>query len=65
MTPARRATAAPLRLRLRSATAARRSISYDTHTNNTDSRWGHFKRPDRGQCKRPKRTTGSSTTSYQ
>jgi hypothetical protein len=23
-------------------------ISYDTQTKNADSRWGHFKRPDRG-----------------
>ena len=55
MTPPRRAPAAPLRLRLRSATAARRGNSYDIQTRKPDSRWGQIKPPDRGHCKPPRR----------
>ena len=55
MTRRRRATAPPLRLRLRSGTAARREISYEPKDRKPDGGWGHFKRPRRGQCKRPQR----------
>ena len=55
MSRPRRATAPPLRLRLRSGAAARHPISYETKTRKPDGGWGHFKRPRRGQCKRPER----------
>ena len=45
----------PLRLRLRSGTAARPRISYQTKDRKPDGGWGHFKRPRRGQSKRPQR----------
>lgn len=40
MTGPRRAPAPPLRLRLRSGTAARRTISYETTTRKPDGGWG-------------------------
>src|SRR5437870_12051144 len=43
MTGPRRAPAPPLRLRLRSGTAARHTISYETKTRKPDGGWGHFK----------------------
>ena len=55
MTAPRRAPAPPLRLRLRSGTAARHTISYETKDRKPDGGWGHFRRPRRGQCKRPQR----------
>ncbi len=55
MSGPRRAAAPPLRLRLRSGTAARRPIGYETKDREPDGGWGHFKRPRRGQCKRPQR----------
>ena len=51
MTGPRRAPAPPLRLRLRSGTAARRTISYDTEDRKPDGGWGHFKPSRWGQCK--------------
>ncbi len=61
----RRAPAPPLRLRLRSRTAARHTISYETKDKKPDGGWGHFKRPRRGHCKRPQRTAARHTISYE
>ena len=55
MTGPRRAPAPPLRLRLRSGTAARRPISYQSKDSKPDSGWGHFKPPRRGHCRPPRR----------
>ena len=52
----RRAPAPPLRLRLRSETAARRTISYEPKDRKPDGGWGHFKPSRWGQCK-PSRPT--------
>jgi hypothetical protein len=60
MTHTRRATAPPLRLRLRSGTAARPEISYEPKDRKPDGGWGHFRRPRRGQCKRPQRPAARS-----
>src|SRR5581483_7541087 len=51
----RRAPAPPLRLRLRSGTAARRPISYETKDRKPDGGWGHFKPPRWGRCKSSRR----------
>lgn len=51
MTGPRRATAPPLRLRLRSETAARPTISYYTQDRKPDGGWGHFKPSRWGQRK--------------
>ncbi len=59
----RRAPAPPLRLRLRSRTAARHTISYETKDKKPDGGWGHFKRPRRGHCKRPQRSTAAAPLS--
>ncbi len=56
MSRPRRAPAPLLRLRLRSGTAARRTISYQSKDRKPDGGWGHFRRPRRGQCKRPQRS---------
>jgi hypothetical protein len=53
MSGPRRTPAPPLRLRLRSGTAARRTISYQSKDRKPDGGWGHFKRPRRGHCKLP------------
>jgi hypothetical protein len=55
MTAPCRAPAPPLRLRLRSATAARRPISYETKDRKPDGGWGHFKPSPWGQCKSSRR----------
>ncbi len=55
MTGPRRAPAPPLRLRLRSETAARHTISYETKTRKPDDGWGHFKPSRWGQCKPSRR----------
>lgn len=51
MTRRRRATAPPLRLRLRSGTAAQHTISYETQTRKPDGGWSHFKPSRWGPCK--------------
>lgn len=51
MSGPRRAPAPPLRLRLRSGTAARRTISYQSKDTKPDGGWGHFKPSPWGQCK--------------
>ena len=55
----RRATAPPLRLRLRSGTAARQEISYETNDRKPDGGWGHFKPSRWGQCKPSLRVTAT------
>ena len=47
--------APPLRLRLRSGTAARHQISYQTETTKPDGKWGHFK-PSRWGQNKPSRS---------
>lgn len=54
MSGPRRAPAPPLRLRLRSGTAARRAISYDTQQRKPDGGWGHFN-PSRWGQRKPSR----------
>ncbi len=55
MTGPRRAPAPPLRLRLRSGTAARHAISYQSKDRKPDGGWGHFKPSPWGQCKSSRR----------
>jgi hypothetical protein len=55
MSGPRRAPAPALRLRLRSGTAARRMISYETKSRQPDGGWGHFKPSPWGQCKSSRR----------
>ena len=66
MTGPRRATAPPLRLRLRSGTAARHTISYQPKDRKPDGGWGHFKPSRWGQCKPSLRTPEQvRTAAYQ
>ena len=55
MSGPRRAPAPPLRLRLRSGTAARRTNSYHSENKKPDDGWGHFKPSRRGHCKTSRR----------
>jgi hypothetical protein len=61
MTGPRRAPAPALRLRLRSGTAARHTISYQSKDKKPDGGWGHFKPSRWGQCKPSRRVVIGST----